>query len=102
MERKRSLLLSLKYANRESCHRTEVFKTIPAGVLTCMGRLTSITHENKDMPITSLYPTHTDALKKANLLPKRFPTMRELYEQELEWKEKQKLKDAEKEKRKDE
>eukprot|EP00957_Ditylum_brightwellii_P008439 639375-Ditylum_brightwellii.AAC.1 len=93
---------AIKYINRESCHQTAVFKAIPAGVFTRMGRLTSITNENKNMTITSLYLTHADDLKKVNLLPKRIPTIRELYEQELKRKENQKLKDAEKEKRKDE
>eukprot|EP00957_Ditylum_brightwellii_P082248 6254074-Ditylum_brightwellii.AAC.1 len=67
-----------------------------------MGRLTSITNKNKDTLITTLYPTHAAALRKANLLPKRIPTIRELYEEELQWKEKRKIKEAEKEKKKDE
>eukprot|EP00957_Ditylum_brightwellii_P037930 2868926-Ditylum_brightwellii.AAC.1 len=67
-----------------------------------MERLTSITEENKDVLITSLYPTHVNALKKANLLPKRISTIQELYDQELARKEQQKLKEAGKEKRKDE
>eukprot|EP00957_Ditylum_brightwellii_P123735 9433196-Ditylum_brightwellii.AAC.1 len=92
----------IKYINCESCHQTSVFKAIPVGVFTCMGRLTSITEENKDVPITSFYPTHANALKKENLLPKRIPIVKELYDQELARKEKQKLKEAEKEKRKDE
>eukprot|EP00957_Ditylum_brightwellii_P172993 13170561-Ditylum_brightwellii.AAC.1 len=91
-----------KYVNREKCHQTAVFKAIPAGVFTCMGQLTSITEENRNVPIMSIYPTHANALKKANLLPKRIPTVQELYDQELARKEKQKLKEAEKEKRKDE
>eukprot|EP00957_Ditylum_brightwellii_P179032 13637317-Ditylum_brightwellii.AAC.1 len=79
-----------------------VFKAIPAGVFIPMGRLTLITNENKGMSITSLYPTHADALWKANLLYKKIPTIHELYAQELEQKEKQKSKDAEKKRRKDE
>eukprot|EP00957_Ditylum_brightwellii_P043225 3275780-Ditylum_brightwellii.AAC.1 len=67
-----------------------------------MGRLTSITNENKNMLIASLYPSHAAALQKSNLLSKKIPTIRELYDQELKWREIQKLKDAEKEKRKDE
>eukprot|EP00957_Ditylum_brightwellii_P094164 7169005-Ditylum_brightwellii.AAC.1 len=79
-----------------------VFKAIPAGVFTRMGRLTSITDENRNMTITSLYPTHAAALQKANLLSKKIPTIHELYDQELARREKQKLKEEEKETRKNE
>eukprot|EP00957_Ditylum_brightwellii_P210776 15365384-Ditylum_brightwellii.AAC.1 len=92
---------TIKYVNKESCRQTAVFKAIPTGVFIHMGRLTLITEENRDMPITSLYPTHAAALKKSKLLPKKIPTVRELCDQELAQKEKQKLKKAEKEKRKD-
>eukprot|EP00957_Ditylum_brightwellii_P000679 53447-Ditylum_brightwellii.AAC.1 len=78
---------TIKYVNRESCHQTAVFKAIPAGVFTHMGRLTSITNENKNKPIITFYPTHAATLQKANLLPKKIPTIRELYAQELNQKE---------------
>eukprot|EP00957_Ditylum_brightwellii_P196839 14997488-Ditylum_brightwellii.AAC.1 len=64
---------TIKYVNTESSHQAAVFKAILAGVFTCMGGLTSTTEEN-DMPIMSLYPTHADALKQANLLPKIIST----------------------------
>eukprot|EP00957_Ditylum_brightwellii_P163977 12484836-Ditylum_brightwellii.AAC.1 len=93
---------TIKYVNRESCHQTVVFKSIPAGVFTRMGRLTSIPEENKDVPIMSLCTTHANALKKANPLPKKIPMVRELYDQELTRKQQQKLKEVKKEKRKGE
>eukprot|EP00957_Ditylum_brightwellii_P202193 15329031-Ditylum_brightwellii.AAC.3 len=93
---------TITYVNRESCHQMAVFKAILAGVFTCMGRLTSITDENKNVPITSLFSTHANSLKKTNLLPKKIPTAQELYDQELARVEQRKLKEAEKEKKKDE
>eukprot|EP00957_Ditylum_brightwellii_P100730 7677500-Ditylum_brightwellii.AAC.1 len=63
---------TIKYINRESCHRTAVFKAIPPGVFTRMGRLTSITDKNKDMPITTLYPTHPRrCFGKSKFTPKK-------------------------------
>ena len=64
---------TIKYINRESCHRAAVFKAIPAGVFTHMGRLTSITDKNKDMPIPALFPTHAAALKKQICCQQEFP-----------------------------
>ena len=32
---------TIKYVNKESCHRTLVFKAVPAGVFTRIGQLTS-------------------------------------------------------------
>eukprot|EP00957_Ditylum_brightwellii_P144870 11034298-Ditylum_brightwellii.AAC.1 len=61
-----------------------------------MGQLTSMTEINKNAPITSLYPTHADALKKTNILPNKIPTVQELYKQELERKEIQEKKEEEK------
>eukprot|EP00957_Ditylum_brightwellii_P057069 4325039-Ditylum_brightwellii.AAC.1 len=92
---------TIKYVNRESCHRTAVFKAIPAGVFTHMGQLTSMTEENKNVPITYLYPTHADALRKANILPKKIPMVHKLYKQELVREEMQKKKVEEKNRRHD-
>eukprot|EP00957_Ditylum_brightwellii_P148988 11343570-Ditylum_brightwellii.AAC.1 len=36
---------TIKYVGNMSCHRPEVFKAIPAGVFTRLGRLTPITME---------------------------------------------------------
>eukprot|EP00957_Ditylum_brightwellii_P170425 12973022-Ditylum_brightwellii.AAC.1 len=66
-----------------------------------MGRLTSMTEKNKNAPIASLYPTHADALKKANILPKKIPTVHKLHKQELAREEMQKKKAEEKDKRQD-
>eukprot|EP00957_Ditylum_brightwellii_P081050 6164523-Ditylum_brightwellii.AAC.1 len=74
---------TIKYVNRESCHRTAVFKAVPTGVFIRMGRLTSMTEKNKNAPITSLCPMHADALKKVNILPKKIPMVHKLYKQEL-------------------
>eukprot|EP00957_Ditylum_brightwellii_P207538 15353421-Ditylum_brightwellii.AAC.2 len=38
----------IKYLNSKSCHRSEVFKAMSAGLFTCLGRLTLLTEENKN------------------------------------------------------
>eukprot|EP00957_Ditylum_brightwellii_P190701 14517936-Ditylum_brightwellii.AAC.1 len=35
-----------KYVSKESCHCTSVVKAIPAGIVTCMSRLTSLNPPN--------------------------------------------------------
>eukprot|EP00957_Ditylum_brightwellii_P187973 14311077-Ditylum_brightwellii.AAC.2 len=63
---------TIKSINKDSCHRNSVFKTVPAGVFTRLGRLTLFTESNKHSPILDLYPLHAEALKKANLSLKIF------------------------------
>eukprot|EP00957_Ditylum_brightwellii_P025037 1894633-Ditylum_brightwellii.AAC.1 len=55
-----------------SCHCPAVFKAIPVGVFTRLGRLTSIIMENIKPPITKLYPAHTSALQNDGMLPNKF------------------------------
>ena len=73
---------TIKYVNKESCHRQSVFKAVPAGVFTRLGRLTLLTKSNQNTPILDFYLLHHEALKKANLLPKNVPTLKELHQQE--------------------
>eukprot|EP00957_Ditylum_brightwellii_P096814 7372848-Ditylum_brightwellii.AAC.1 len=79
----------LKYLNKESCHRTTTVKAIPVGVFIPLGRLTFITPHNCNSPTTDLCAEHKKALKQANLLPKKIPTLGELYPTEqnmkLKW-----------------
>eukprot|EP00957_Ditylum_brightwellii_P080697 6137263-Ditylum_brightwellii.AAC.1 len=49
----------------------------------------------------SLYPTHADALKKANIFPKKIPMVHKVYKQELAREEMQKKKAEEKKRRQD-
>eukprot|EP00957_Ditylum_brightwellii_P011677 882229-Ditylum_brightwellii.AAC.1 len=92
---------TVKYVNRESCHQTAVFKAIPAGVFTCIGRLTSMTDENKNAPITSLYATHADTLKKASILSKKFQQFKIYMNRNSEEKKYRKKKEEEKNRRHD-
>eukprot|EP00957_Ditylum_brightwellii_P014467 1089421-Ditylum_brightwellii.AAC.1 len=57
----------IQYVSKDSCHQPSVFKAIPSGVFTCMGKLTSLTLQNEKKTITNLYPLHAKALRKANL-----------------------------------
>eukprot|EP00957_Ditylum_brightwellii_P013330 1006613-Ditylum_brightwellii.AAC.1 len=59
-----------------------VFKKIPEVVSTKLGRLTSMTKENKVTLILETYLAHTAALEKANLLLYKIPMIRDLYNQE--------------------
>eukprot|EP00957_Ditylum_brightwellii_P183509 13978648-Ditylum_brightwellii.AAC.1 len=92
---------TIKYTNSESCHRLEVFKAIPAGVFTCLGRLMLLAEENKNEKITNLYPDYVHALKMAGLIPKTVPTVQELYMQEKEKMQLADKNDQEKKKKED-
>eukprot|EP00957_Ditylum_brightwellii_P071683 5449636-Ditylum_brightwellii.AAC.1 len=74
---------TIKYVGNMSCHRPAVFKAIPAGVFTRLGRLTSITMETVNQPITTLYPVHTLALTNTRILPTKIPTLKELKAEEI-------------------
>eukprot|EP00957_Ditylum_brightwellii_P080649 6133920-Ditylum_brightwellii.AAC.1 len=87
---------TIKYVNKESCHRTLVFKAVPAGVFTRLGQLNSLTQENKNMPILDVYPLHAAALNTAKLLPKKIPTVNDLYQQEDDRRRRSKKKEEEK------
>eukprot|EP00957_Ditylum_brightwellii_P134777 10275506-Ditylum_brightwellii.AAC.1 len=71
---------TIKFVSKDSCNRPSVFKLIPAGFFTCMGRLTSLTLQNAKISIMKLYPLHDKAFKKANLLLKNVPTVGDLYQ----------------------
>eukprot|EP00957_Ditylum_brightwellii_P179507 13675312-Ditylum_brightwellii.AAC.1 len=92
---------TIKYVNKESCHRTLVFKAVPAGVFTWIGQLTLLTQENENTSIMELYPLHAAALNTAKLLPKKIPTVSELYQQEDDRRQRSKKKEEEKEKKRD-
>jgi hypothetical protein len=92
---------TIKYVNKESCHRQSVFKAVPAGVFTRLGRLTSVTKDNQDTPILDFYPLHREALKKAKLLPKNVPTLQELHQQEDDRQRRAKKKEEEMENKQD-
>eukprot|EP00957_Ditylum_brightwellii_P076668 5827841-Ditylum_brightwellii.AAC.1 len=74
---------TIKYAGNNSCYHPSVFKAILTGVFTRLGRLTSITMENINQPITELYPAHMPALQSAGILPNKIPSMKELQEEEI-------------------
>eukprot|EP00957_Ditylum_brightwellii_P208764 15358836-Ditylum_brightwellii.AAC.1 len=73
----------IKYVGSTSCHHPAVFKAIPSGFFTRLGRLTSITMENINQPITELYPAHTSALQNDGILFNKIPFVKELQEEEL-------------------
>eukprot|EP00957_Ditylum_brightwellii_P120209 9172657-Ditylum_brightwellii.AAC.1 len=91
----------IKYVNKESCHCNLVFKAVPVGLFTCLRSLTSLTESNHHSPSLDLYPLHAAALRKANLLPKNIPAIRDLYQQEDDRRRRQKKKEEEVEKRQD-
>eukprot|EP00957_Ditylum_brightwellii_P135155 10304681-Ditylum_brightwellii.AAC.1 len=66
-----------------SCHQPAVFKAIPTGVFTRLGRLTSITMKNVNQPITELYPALMSALTTAGILPTKIPMLKELKAEEI-------------------
>ena len=67
-------------------------KAIPNGVFKQLAKLTSATRSNRKKRINILYPHHIEALEKANLTPKEFPTMSEILKEIRNSKEKKKKK----------
>jgi hypothetical protein len=67
----------LKYLNKGSTHTKACFKAIPNGVLGRLAKLTSATEISKEKKLDELYPDHAEALRKADLAPKTFPTLKE-------------------------
>ena len=70
----------LKYLNKEITHTKDTFKAIPKGVLHRLAKLTSRIEKNTKMSIKELYPYHSNALTRARLCVKNFPTLKELWE----------------------
>ena len=68
----------LKYLNRGSNHTKATFKAIPHGVLSRLAKLTTMTDENENVRMNALYPEHTDALAKAKLAPKKWPSLKQV------------------------
>ncbi len=71
----------LQYLNKGSAHTHACFRAIPTGVCHRLAKLTTITPENANIPLSQLYPQHFQALQQANLLTKhsleKIPTLAE-------------------------
>ena len=67
----------LKYLNEGSAHTQACFKAITTGVYKRLASLTTVTNENKNSTLEQLYPKHFEALKKANLITSKVPTLEE-------------------------
>ena len=67
----------LKYLNNGSCHTRCCMKAIPSGVIKRLAKLTS-REGNLKAKMDNLYPNHAEALRKAGLAPKEFPTLEEV------------------------
>ena len=71
----------LLYLNKESTHTTACFNAIPLGVCHRLAKLTTITNENANTSLKTLYPNHFAALEHANLINNRtmpvIPTLQE-------------------------
>jgi hypothetical protein len=59
-------------------HTKATFKAIPHGVLSRLAKLTKMTDENENVRMNALYPEHTDALAKAKLAPKKWPSLKQV------------------------
>ena len=72
----------LKYLNKGSTHTPATFKSIPAGVINRLAKLTSLTPETEDKRIDELYPGHVEALRRAKLISNtfEFPTLQQANE----------------------
>ena len=70
----------LKYLNKESTQTKATFKAIPNRVLNGLAKLTSRTEENAKMSIKERYPDHANALARAGIGMKNFPTLKELWD----------------------
>eukprot|EP00957_Ditylum_brightwellii_P212268 15367148-Ditylum_brightwellii.AAC.1 len=78
---------TIKYVGSTSYHHPAVFKAVLAGVFKRLGRLTSITMENINQPITELYPAHMSALQNDRILPNKIPSVKELQAEEIPYKQ---------------
>ena len=84
----------LKYLNKEITQKEATFKAISNGVLNRLAKITSRTEENAKISLKKNYPDHANALARAGLGLKNFPTLKELWDNvdEREKKKKQKRK----------
>jgi GIY-YIG catalytic domain len=94
----------LKYLNKGSAHTNACFKAIPAGVYHRLTKLTSMDENNADKCLEDIYPEHFKALRRANLITNKIPTLREemsRVEEKLEQKRTKTREDESKKKRED-
>ena len=74
----------LKYLNKSSNHTPSCFKSIYSGVFKRLAKLTTKIPQIQDQLITEIYPSHAKALLKADLLPKKVPTLtNQMHENEV-------------------
>ena len=69
----------LKYMNKGSTHTNAMFNAIPSGIFYRLAKLTSIMKKNAQTKIDEWYVGHHKALSKAELDPKIFPTLKEIW-----------------------
>ena len=67
----------LKYLNKASLHTPGCFKAIITGVSKHLTKLTMVNEQNGNLPFDQIYPKHFEALKQADLVSSRIPTLRE-------------------------
>ena len=84
----------LKYAGKESTHAPGFLRAIPSGVLNPLAKLTSRKPSIQSEAVDTIYPAHTNALRKAGLVPPVFPTMGELWRKQDEKADKNKERDV--------
>ena len=58
---------------------------IPNGVLNKLAKLTSIKGENAKISTMECYPDHANALDRAGIGIKNFPTLKELWDNADQW-----------------
>ena len=74
----------LKYVGKESTHTPGTLRAIPSRVLNSMAELTSRNPSIHAGAVDNIYPAHVNALRKADLAPLVFPTMRDLWRNQNE------------------
>ena len=65
----------LKYVGKESTHTPGTLRAIPSGVFNHLAKLTSRNPSVQAEAVDTIYPAHTNALRKAGLAPPVFRTM---------------------------
>ena len=69
----------LKYLNTTSTHPPVCFKAVTTGVFHRLAHLTTITSNNKNVPIHKLYPLHANALREAGYSVHRSPLLKHAF-----------------------
>ena len=75
---------SLKYVGKDSTHTPGTLRAIPSRVLNRLAKLTSRKPSIRAEAVDTIYTAHTNALRKAGLVPPVFTTMGELWEKQDE------------------